>query len=224
MSEAERRERVDAWRQAEDRFYASVLTMPEAYASGIRLVRALANRLDDVRDVEALLDAYRDTDVDDVAEVAEELELSHRHFVDYELALDAAFYLRYQEVLEEQAEGDIRTRLTQARSEGEEWVVLYDNETRQRGHTFFQRLEMHLPDGIGLYTASELDWEKGRVYVVEPIVLDPDTGRPHRGVPPPEPRQEFETREELAAAVAAMREKYSRDDTSTEDDAAEDSS
>jgi hypothetical protein len=68
---------------------------------------------------------------------------------------------------------------------------------------------MHLPDGVGLYTAVELDWEKGRVYVVEPIMLDPATGEPLRGVTPPDPRREFATHEELVAEVARLRSKYS---------------
>jgi hypothetical protein len=40
-------------------------------------------------------------------------------------------------------------------------------------------------------------------------MLDPATGEPLRGVAPSDPRQEFATREELVAAVAALRAKYS---------------
>ena len=69
---------------------------------------------------------------------------------------------------------------------------------------------MHLSSGMGLYSAIELDWEKGRLYVVEPIVLDPATGEPMRKVRPPDPRQEFTTHEEMAAVLATLREKYSQ--------------
>jgi hypothetical protein len=47
------------------------------------------------------------------------------------------------------------------------------------------------------------------VYVVEPIMLDPATGEPLRGVTPPDPRREFATHEELVAEVARLRSKYS---------------
>jgi hypothetical protein len=173
------------------------------------LVRALADSLTRVTEVEGLVKVYRDYDLDRVGLIAEELALSHLDFIDFELARDAAFYLRYQEILEAQDRARVQARLAEARAQAAQWVTLYDNETKRQGRTFFQRLEMRLPDGLGLYTAVELDWEKGRIYVVEPIMLDPATGEPRRGVAPPDPRQEFATREELVAAVAALREKYS---------------
>ena len=91
-------------------------------------------------------------------------------------------------------------------------MTLYNNEQLGQGVTFFQRLEMHLPDGLGIYSAIELDWEKGRVYVVEPLVLDPATGDPQREVRPPDPRQEFATQQELAVAVMTLRKKYSNNE------------
>jgi hypothetical protein len=201
---------VSLWRKTEDKYYASVLNVPELYMAGIRLVRAVANRLSDVTTGEALLTAYRQSDVDFVAAVADELAVPQFAFLNYDLARDTAFYLRYQEILETQAETGAQTKIAEARAAGLDWVVLFDNETKSQGHSFFQRLEMHVLDGIGLYTAVELDWEKGRVYVVEPLVLDVDTGKPRPGITPPAPRQEFTSRTEMAAAVAALRETYSK--------------
>ncbi len=201
---------VNSWRKMEDKYYAAVLNVPELYMAGIRLVRAVVDRLSDATTGEALLAAYRQTDVDFVADVADELDVPQFAFLNYDLARDTAFYLRYQEILEAQAEASVQAKIVEARAAGLEWVVLFDNETKSQGHSFFQRLEMHLPDGIGLYTAIELDWEKGRLYVVEPLVLDVETGKPRPGIAPPDPRQEFTRRAELAAAVAALREKYSK--------------
>jgi hypothetical protein len=209
MTKQEIQAQALAWRKAEDRFYQSALTIPEVYTDSIRLVRALADGLNSIAEAESLLQAYQNFDLDQVELSAEKLALPHLDFIDFELARDAAFYLRYQEILETQDRAGIQTRLAEAQVEGAQWVMLYNNETKRQGRTFFQRLEMHLPDGLGLYTAVELDWEKGRVYVVEPIMLDPASGEPRRGVMPPDPRQEFATREELAAAVARLREKYS---------------
>ena len=148
-------------------------------------------------------------EVSHLVAIAEEIDLHRRHVINYDLARDAAFYLRYQEILEAKAQAEVQAKLAEAQAQGEEWVTLYDNETSRQGQTFFQKLEIHLPDGLGLYTSVELDWDKGRVYVLEPIVLDPATGQPKRGVAPPDPKQEFITREELVAAVVRLREKFS---------------
>ncbi len=201
---------VNTWRKMEDKYYASVLSVPEFYVAGIRLVRAVVDRLSDVTTPEALLDTYRQTGVELVAEVGDRLDAPQLAFVNYDLARDAAFYLRYQEIVEAQGLAEARARIAGAKAEGSEWVVLYDNETSRHGHSFFQRLEIHLPDGLGLYTAVELDLERGRLYVLEPLLLDADTGQPKRGVSPPDPRQEFTTRAELAAAVAVLHEHYSK--------------
>ncbi|NWG75131.1 MAG: hypothetical protein HXY24_11075, partial [Rubrivivax sp.] len=195
-------------RKAEDRFYQAALNMPEVYVDGIRLVRAIASSLDQMVEVNGLVEVYQSYDLDQVGLIADELALAHGDFIDFELARDAAFYLRYQEILDQQDQARVQARLAEARAQGAQWVTLYDNETRRQGRTYFQRLEMRLPDGLGLYTAVELDLEKGRVYVVEPIMLDPATGEPQREVTAPDPREEFRTREELEAAATRLREKY----------------
>lgn len=195
------------WRKAEDRFYASVMSAPELYTTAIHLVRALADHIK-VERVDDLPEAYTQFTIAQVAQIADETNLPQRDFLDYNLARDAAFYLRHRDILETKAKSEVRQRIIQARARNETWVELYNNEHEGQGVTFFQRLEMHLSDGLGIYTALELDWEKGRVYVVEPLVLDPDTGEPRREVKPPDPRQEFSTREEMMLTLAALRRKY----------------
>lgn len=202
---------LSQWRQAEDKFYGAALSAPELYTAGLKLVRGLADSLSDVTTVAALLEVYPRLSIAAVAELAEQLEISHRDFLDYGLARQAAFYLRHREILEAQAKSEIAARLAQAAATGQDWVTLYHTEQPGQGVTFFQRLELHRPDGLGLYSAIELDWEKGRVYVVEPLVLDPATGEPRRDQRPPDPRQEFRSREEMQVALAALREKYSRE-------------
>ena len=214
MAKSELETYVSSWRKAEDRFYQSVLNAPELYTDGIRLVRSLTDHLAEIQEVEALPAAYVQFDTERIAAIAESLELILRDFINYELARDAAFYLRYQEILEAKAQAEIQARIAEAHAQGAEWVVLYNHETPGPGRPPFQRLEMHLPDGLALYTAIELDWEKGRVYVVEPLVLDPTTGLPQRGVAPPDPKQEFTTRAEMMALAVALREKYSAEQAS----------
>jgi len=69
---------------------------------------------------------------------------------------------------------------------------------------------VHLSDGISLHIASELDFEKGRVYSLEPMVLDLKTGRIKKDSASPDPRQEFLTKENLMSEVVRLREKYSK--------------
>lgn len=197
------------WRKAEDKFYGAALSAPEIYTAGVQLVRGIANSLADVESVEALLEAYADSTIQQVVDVAEALNITHRDFLDYNLARDAAFYLRHREILEAQAKAGVEARLAEAQRRGDEWVTLYHVEQEGRGVTFFQRLEMVLSTGVGIYSAIELDWEKGRMYVVEPMMLDPATGEPRRELPPPDPRQEFTTLADMDEALAALRKKYS---------------
>lgn len=202
---------LTTWRKAEDKFYGSVLSAPELYMAGIKLVRGIAEVLGEIDNVESLLAAYPDgISINQVETVGEQLEIAQRDFLDYHLAREAAFYLRYQEILETQAKSQVQAKIIEAQDLGEVWVTLYNNEQPGQGVTFFQRLEMHLPNGLGIYSAIELDWEKGRVYVVEPLWLDPATGDLRPNERPPDPRQEFTTRQELEAAVAALHKKYSQ--------------
>jgi hypothetical protein len=197
------------WRRAEDKFYGAALSAPEIYTAGVQLVRGIANSLSEVESVEALLDTYAENSIQQVIDVAEALDIRHRDFLDYNLARDAAFYLRHREILEAQAKASVTARLKEAQRRGDEWVTLYHVEQEGQGITFFQRLEMVLSTGVGIYSAIELDWEKGRMYVVEPMMVDPATGEPRREVPPPDPRQEFTSRADMDEALAALRKKYS---------------
>ncbi|GAC1354885.1 MAG: hypothetical protein NVSMB42_12970 [Herpetosiphon sp.] len=99
---------------------------------------------------------------------------------------------------------------------GQQWVVLGSHETQRYGKTFFRRLEMHLPDGFSLLTTSELDWERGQIFVLEPMLLDPISGEQRRDVAVPEERQEFATHEDLQSAIGALRTKYATSTTSAE--------
>ena len=199
------------WRKAEDKFYGAALSAPELYTAGVRLVRGIADSLGQVETVEALLVAYPETSIKHIAEVADSLNIVQRDFLDYHLARDAAFYLRHREILEAQAKGQMMARIAAAEQQNETWVMLYNTEYERQGTTFFQRLEMHLPDGMALYSGVELDWEKGRLYVVEPMRLDPASGERLAREKPLDPRQEFSTFAEMQATLESLREKYSTD-------------
>ncbi|MFL5806604.1 MAG: hypothetical protein ACJ8CR_33360 [Roseiflexaceae bacterium] len=208
MNQQELQAYIAELRSIEDQFFRAVLNDSDSYMLGIRLVRAVADSLKPIADLATLVEYFQRTGSDYVIPIADTLGAPQVMLLDYQLALGAAFYLRSQEIQEDGARADLRARLDAARAQGQRWLVLDERETRRYGRTFFRRLEMRLSDGFGLYTASELDWEKGHLYVLEPMLLDTDTGQPRRGAAPPEPRQEFATYEELMRAVEALREKY----------------
>lgn len=208
MTQTELQAYLAEWRAIEDRFYRQILSDADLYMVGIRLVRAVADSLQTTGDLAALIERFERSSSDDVAAIADALDEPQAVLLDCQLALGAAFYLRAQELHQSQAQADFQARIADARARSQRWAVLYDQESRRHGHTFFQRLDMRLSDGFSLRSASEMDWEKGRIFVVEPQLLDLATGRPRRDLPAPEPRQEFTTRAALDLALAALREKY----------------
>jgi hypothetical protein len=209
MAQPEIQSYLAEWRAIEDRFYRQILNDPDLYMLGIRLVRGMADRVQAIDDLALLIERFQRTGSDEVGAIGDTLGSPQVVLLDYQLALGAAFYLRAQEIQADSAKADVQARLAEARAQGQAWVSLYDQETQRHGHTFFQRLDLRLSDGFSLRSASEMDWERGRVYVLEPLLLDTVTGRPRRDVPAPAPRQEFATREALAAALLELREKYS---------------
>ena len=81
--------------------------------------------------------AYPQMTIKQVAEIADSLNLVQRDFLDYNLARDAAFYLRHREILEAEARADIAARIAGAERKGEVWVMLYNTEHERQGVTFF---------------------------------------------------------------------------------------
>lgn len=199
------------WRAMEDRFYRSILA-GDLYMLGIRLVRAIAETLAPAEDLETLVARFQRTTTGDVIPIADALEAPQVLLLDYQLALGAAFYLRARELQEAAAGADLRERIEAARAQGQTWVLLADRQTRRYGKAMFQRLEMRLPDGFGIYTASELDWEKGWVYVLQPLRLDPRTGR-RSGATSLGLSREYATLEELQQAAGALRRPATRERT-----------
>jgi hypothetical protein len=195
-------------RQVEDQFYRTILNDPETYMLGIQLVRAVADSLGSITDLATLIERFQRSSSEDVIPIADALEAPQVVLLDYQLALGAAFYLRAQEIQADQARAAILARLDEARAQGQCWVVLYEQAARRQGRTLFQRLEMHLPDGFGLHTASELDWEKGQIYLVEPLMLDPATGQIRSDVKLPESRRQFVTHEAMIQAIEALKQHY----------------
>ncbi|MCI0712768.1 MAG: hypothetical protein L0154_21610 [Chloroflexi bacterium] len=201
-------QQIRAWRDQESKYYAAALSEAELYMVGIQLVRAIANNLRTINSLEELIDYYRGLDVQYVLPIADALDSPLAVFLDYASALGAAFYVRTQEIREENIQRQARERILAASRTDQQWVTLYHDETLRNGITFFWHLEMNLRNGIGLQTACELDLQKGRVYVLELLVLNLETGRVCRDIKLPDSKYEFTAQAELTAAIAELRQKY----------------
>lgn len=199
---------VREWRKAQDSFYAAAMSDAELYMTAVRLVRAIVDSLADITDFEMLLQRYRQSDASDVYSIAESLDEPRMIFLDYDLALGTAFFLRAQEIREEETTAEMQAQIAAARLSNQTWAVLLNEEANRKGIRFFERLEMNLHSGVGLRLAAELDFEKGRVFVLEPLMLDVSTGEARRDIKLDKKKQEFETEAELNEAAEALRRYY----------------
>lgn len=195
------------WRHAEDKFYGAVLANPDMYMAGVRLVRAIADSLGDVEDIEQLETRYDELDASYVSDVVRRLNEPRLALLDHARALGAAFRLRSQEIAHRRHGDEAKRRIAAAVEQGDEWVVLFEEDTERNGVAFFNRVEMHLASGAAFRTANELDWERGWVYVLEPMVLEVESGRIRSDVDPPGPRQEFTSMDDLDEALASLRDR-----------------
>lgn len=210
MNQRELKAYVAELRKIEDDYYREVLGDAELYILGIRLVRAIADTLQSLTTVEKLITRFKRTGSDYVRPIAETLNTPRVMFINYQKALGAAFYLRVQELEENQAQSAWLQRVAEAGVQAAGWIVVYDLEQQRYGRKFAHRLEMHLPDGLSVRTWSDLDWEKGLVYIVEPLLLDPLTGKPRGDAKLTETSQEFTTLKEMRAAAQALKTKLSK--------------
>ncbi len=167
---------VRRWRAAEEQLYPVVMTRPDLYELSIQVVRAVADELRPLTTPAALLASYRDA-AELVAGVIQRRDLAVEG-LDLGLATDAAFHLRYREVLDEAARGQAMERARAARERGDEWVLLHESGTLSRAPAVpYRRLEMRVRDGAGLHVFVQQDpTTAGPLFGVEAVQLDPHTG------------------------------------------------
>lgn len=195
------------WRIAEQRLYPIVLADPLLYERYVLAVRGLADELSAVTSPEALIQAFGEA----APRAAEHLRTVgapyDRGSVD--LVAGAAFALRERELAAAQDLSGRRRRLADAARSGAGWVVVRrQGEPAMACFGNYRCLEMHLPDGAGLYAFAEARVEAAQpVYVVERLPLDPASGAV---LGEAEQRWTFEDAASWAAAVEELREVLGR--------------
>lgn len=169
-------ELIAGWRAAEARLYPLVMARPELYERCVDVVRAVADELRSARTPEQLAEAFGGR-----AAILESAVAS-RGFatdgLDLELVAQAAFGLRYREVVMEVQREDAIRRVREAGRAGLTWVVLRETAGASGPSAApYDRLEMHVPSGVGLHAFVELGPEMDRPrFGVEVLDLDPRTG------------------------------------------------
>lgn len=164
------------WRQSEQQLYPMILADPQAFQRFVLAVRGLADDLAAVASPQALVEAFGSA-----------TPSAARHLRSVggpddgraaELVAGAAFALRERELAAELAAIERARRLARAAAAGEAWVVVEQaGEEAMAVFGNYRRLEMHLPEGTGLYSYAESQVESDLpVYVIERFRLDPATG------------------------------------------------
>jgi hypothetical protein len=204
---ASHEEALAAWRRAEALVYPSVMVSPEIYEQYLKMVRAVAEALGDVRTEDDLFQAWGER-----RDVAEEVVSRHapsmRALMDLGAVRDAAFCHRHREITREQGKQIARERLEAARRERAEWVVLFEDVTPFGS----QRLEMHVRSGRALHPSSRLEvGGTGVAYELEVVQLDPADGAWLLDRAPLMKPERYRTEEEWEARIAQARTSFGKD-------------
>ena len=197
---------VDRWRRAEAKIYPSVMLNTSLYQDYIAVVRAVAAELEDVRTEDDLVAAWHERR-ELVREVVSRAPFPMLPLMDLDAVYDASFCHRHREITREQGKAIAAQRLEDARREGAEWVVLFEDVTPLGSHV----LEMHVASGRALHAASELPLDAARPkFTLEVVQLDPADGALSSIQAPLMAQQTYDTREEWASRTEQARSSFGR--------------
>lgn len=201
-----REEAITVWRRAEARVYPAVMVNAPLYEQYLAVVRAIADELGDVRTEDDLVTAWSERR-DIAAEVITRMAPSMGSLMDRDAVRDAAFCHRHRDITRARGKEIARERLEQARRDGSEWVVLFDDVTPLGSH----RLEMHVRTGRAIHASSRLDLDRPRPeFEIEVVQLDPANGAWLLDRPPLMPPTRFATEEEWRVRMDQARATFGR--------------
>jgi hypothetical protein len=191
------------WRSAESKLYPMVVVNPHQYEANLVLVRAMTDDLSDVATPEDLVAAYENGS-DLLAAAVERVGATEPRADIGPLLIDAAFQGRYRDLAGEQQQAEAARRIAEVGT-GSAWVLLAESADDASAATGFRRIEMHLPDGLGVHSYIDIDPSTFLpLYWIETLQLDPATGEFTDKDARPE-RREFTDRAEWLDALAALK-------------------
>ncbi|MGD9570592.1 MAG: hypothetical protein AB7V62_01750 [Thermoleophilia bacterium] len=200
----ERDDTMRRWRTGEERLYPVATVRPDLYQAVVGIVRALADHLGRVPDIDALVTTFRASDRDaelaaagvDVAGLPPE--------IDRDLVRDAAYQVRVRELQVRASVERAETTIRRARAAGERVAVVWAEGEREEWPPW-RRVEMSVATGRAVALSAELDPDTMTArWAVEGLALDPETGAALEGEPLA-PRREFTEPESWRAAADALR-------------------
>lgn len=192
------------WRAAEAKLYPMVVVNPHQYETNLELVRAMTDDLASVAKADDLVGAYANREAR-LAAVVTKLGTNPPSPEVGSLLIDAAFYGRYRELPAERARAEAERRIAAA-GESTGWITLDEtgDESGVSG-TGFRRIEMRLPDGLGLHTYIDIDPTTFLpLFGIETLQLDPATGEFAGSQARPD-RTEFRERDEWLEAIKTLK-------------------
>jgi hypothetical protein len=201
---SEREEVTRRWRLGEERLYPVVTVRPDLYEACIGLVRSLADHLERVPDLGALVTTYRtagrDADLEEAGIDTEALPPE----IDLDLVRDAAYQVRARELTARAATERTQRLIDRARSRGEATVVIWSEGERELWPPY-RRVEMSVATGRALSLTTEFDPERMTPrFALEALQLDPATGEA-LDEPPLAPRATYEDPESWRRAAGELR-------------------
>lgn len=180
---------IQKWRDAEDKFFGGLPTQqPELYQSGVQLVRALADALEDLISPRELAEVYPERGEEWARERAEAIMSEVPQRLNVNMARNAAFQLRYNEVRPFFLE--VGAKLRELKADQADWKTLHEKTGEFTGRAFHRRLDYHPPTRRAVHLHPFLSTGGRYIHVVEVFPLDPETGeRDSNGAPLEEPRR-----------------------------------
>jgi hypothetical protein len=195
---------VDLWRAAETKLYPMVVVSPHQYEVNLRLVRAMTKALSGATTVEALAAAY-DQGQELLAKAVQDSGAAAPSTEVAPLLIGAAFQGRYREL---PGERQHKSAIDAIHAAGDRrgWVTLGESgDDGPNAGAGFRRIEIHLPDGMGMHTYIDIDATTFMpLYGLELLQLDPGTGE-FAGDEARPVRCEFADRDEWLQAIAVRK-------------------
>ena len=145
------------WAEGERRLYPLATVDADAYMEAVKLVRAVADGLADVIDLDGLAEHW-DRRSELVAEAARASGARLGAVVGETEAAGAGFALRRRELLAERSERRRRESIAAARRAGRAWAVLHERGDPDAGLADpYQCMELHLATGLAVVSTVEPD-------------------------------------------------------------------
>jgi hypothetical protein len=192
------------WRLGEERLYPVATVRPDLYESVIGVVRALADHLASVPDLDALVVTFRTAERDAELEAAGVSRRDLPPEIDLDLVRDAAYQVRSRELSMRAATERTDLAIRRARASGEATAVIWSEGERELWPPY-RRVEMSLASGRAVAVATEMDPDTMMPrHSVEAFQLDPETGEAVSGEALVA-RREFADADEWRAATDELR-------------------